>query len=170
MVQDLEHPMRRHSQRTDTTSAAEKGAVIRADRRYWLAVASADHARHGKALGIMQVCHGKGGPLRRIRPGDGVVYYSPTACFGRKDRLQAFTAIGIAENDRAYQVDMEQGFRPFRRDVTYVEAKEASILPLLDQLELTRGKRNCGYSFRFGLVEIAKHDFDTIAAAMGASL
>jgi hypothetical protein len=54
--------------------------------------------------------------------------------------------------------------------VTYVEAKEASILPLLDQLELTRGKRNWGYPFRFGLVEIAKHDFDTIAAAMGASL
>ncbi len=54
--------------------------------------------------------------------------------------------------------------------MTYVEAKEASILPLLDQLELTRGKRNWGYPFRFGLVEIAKHDFDTIAAAMGASL
>jgi hypothetical protein len=61
----------------------------------------------------MQVCHGKGGPLRRIRPGDGVVYYSPTACFGRKDRLQAFTAIGIAENDRTYQVDMEQAFARF---------------------------------------------------------
>ena len=70
------------------------------DRRYWLAVASADHARRGKALGIMQVGHGKGAPLRRLRPGDGVVYYSPTVTLGGKDRLQAFTLIGYAKDDR----------------------------------------------------------------------
>jgi len=140
------------------------------ERRYWLAVASADHARRGKVLGIMQVCHGKGGPLRRIRAGDGVVYYSPTVSFRGKDRLQAFTAIGVAEGDRTYQVDMGNGFRPFRRDVDYVEAKPVSILPLLERLELTRGKRNWGYPFRLGLVEITKSDFDTISAAMAAKL
>ena len=140
------------------------------DRRFWVAVASADHARRGKELGIMQVSHGKGGPLRRIRAGDGFVYYSPTITLGGKDRLQAFTLIGTVKDDRVYQVDMGEGFHPFRRDVTYARATEASILPLLDQLELTRGKRNWGYSFRFGLVEISKHDFDAIAAAMGATL
>jgi hypothetical protein len=174
--------MRRDTADTNTTIAAEKRVGAKADivrrperdneqksgsdRRYWLAVASADHARRGKALGIMQVCHGKGAPLRRIRAGDGVVYYSPTASFGGKDRLQAFTAIGVAENERTYQVDMGNGFRPFRRDVTYREANETSILPLLERLELTRGKRNWGYPFRFGLVEIIKSDFDTISAAM----
>ena len=162
--------MHRSTHRIATTAATKQKAATRADRRYWLAVASADHARRGKALGIMQVCHGKGGPLRRIRAGDGVVYYSPTISFGGKDRIQAFTAIGMAEDDRTYQADMGEGFRPFRRDVKYVEAKEASILPLLDRLELTRGKRNWGYSFRFGLVEIAKSDFETIAAAMAANL
>jgi len=139
-------------------------------RRYWIAVASADHARRGRELGIMQVGHGKDGPLKRIHAADGVVYYSPTGSLGGKDRLQAFTSIGIAKDDRIYQVDMGEGFRPFRRDVSYVEAKEASILPLLDQLELTRGKRNWGGRFRFGLVEIAEADFETIAAAMGARL
>jgi hypothetical protein len=138
------------------------------DRRYWLAVASADHALRGRALGVMQVCHGKGGPLRRIRAGDGVVYYSPTASFRGKDRLQAFTAIGVASDGRTYQVDMGGGFRPFRRDVRYVEAKAASILPLRDRLELTRGKRSWGYPFRLGLIEITKSDFDTISAAMAA--
>ena len=162
--------MRRPTPRIVTTAATKKKAATRADRRYWLAVASADHARRGKALGIMQVCHGKGGPLRRICAGDGVVYYSPTLSFGGKARIQAFTAIGTAENEGTYQVDMGDGFRPFRRDVKYVEAKEASILPLLDRLELTRGKRNWGYSFRFGLVEIAKGDFEAIAAAMAAKL
>jgi hypothetical protein len=157
--------MRRNSTKTDTAVSA--AAVMSSDRRYWLAVASAEHARRGKELGIMQVCHGKGGPLRRLRAGDGVVYYSPTVSFGGKDRLQAFTLIGTAKDERIYQVEMEEGFRPFRRDVTYAEAEEASIHPLLDTLELTRGKRNWGYPFRFGLLEISKGDFDTIAAAMG---
>jgi hypothetical protein len=139
------------------------------DRRFWVAVVSADHARRGKELGIMQVSHGKAGPLRRIRAGDGFAYYSPTVTFGGKDRLQAFTLIGTVKDDRVYQVDMGQGFHPFRRDVTYAKAAEAPILLLLDKLELTRGKQNWGYSFRFGLVEISKRDFETIAAAMGAA-
>jgi predicted thioesterase len=102
------------------------------DRRYWLAVASADHARRGREQGIMQVGHGKGGPLKRPRAGDGVVYYSPTVAMGGKERLQAFTSIGVVADDRVYQADMGGGFRPFRRDVKFVEATEASILPLLD--------------------------------------
>src|SRR5262245_17170982 len=125
--------------KTDIRPATER------ERRYWLAVAAADHAQRGKALGIMQVCHGKGGPLRRVRAGDGVVYYSPTVSFRGKDRLQAFTAIGVAEGERTYQVDMGNGFRPFRRDVDYAEAEQVSILPLLERLELTRGKRNWGW-------------------------
>jgi len=119
------------------------------DRRYWLAVVSADHARRGRELGILQVCHGKGGPLKRPRAGDGVVYYSPTVAVGGKERLQAFTSIGVVADERIYQADISQadisqadlggGFRPFRRDVTFAAANEASILPLLDELELTRG-------------------------------
>jgi len=150
--------------KTDIRRPAER------ERRYWLAVAAADHAQRGKTPGIMQVCHGKGGPLRRIRAGDRVVYYSPTVSFGGKDRLQAFTAIGVAEGDRTYQVDMGNGFRPFRRDVDYVEAKAVSILPLLERLELTRGKRNWGYPFRRGLIEITQSDFEVISAAMAAKL
>src|SRR5689334_15865140 len=75
------------------------GAVIvSSERRYWIAVACADHARRGRELGIMQVGHGQGAPLRRIRAGDGVVYYSPAGSLGGKDRLQAFTSIGIAKD------------------------------------------------------------------------
>ena len=97
-------PMRRDTCETDTTIAAGKRAPAQtgirprperasdrewgSDRRHWLAVASADHARRGRALGIMQVCHGKAAPLRRIRGGDGVVYYSPTVSLGGKDRLR----------------------------------------------------------------------------------
>jgi hypothetical protein len=138
--------------------------------RHWIAVASADHARRGKELGIAQVCHGKGGPLRRLHAGDGIVYYSPTTAFRDNDRLQAFTSIGRAKGDEVYQADMGDGFRPFHRDVEYVEADAAPILPLLDRLAFTRDKKNWGYAFRFGLVEISKVDFDTIAQAMGAKV
>ncbi|MCW8418635.1 hypothetical protein OQJ18_04590 [Fluoribacter dumoffii] len=34
----------------------------------WLAVASAEHVRLSKKMGIMQVCHGKIAPLKRITP------------------------------------------------------------------------------------------------------
>jgi hypothetical protein len=134
----------------------------------WIAVACAEHARRGAELGIMQVCHGKGAPLRRVRAGDGVVYYSPTVTLGCKEKLQAFTMIGRVKDDRTYQVDMGDGFRAFRRDVDYRDANDAPIAPLLDRLELTREKRNWGYVLRFGLVQISQADFELIAAAMQA--
>jgi hypothetical protein len=136
--------------------------------RYWIAVACAEHTRRGRALGIMQVCHGKGAPLRRLTAEDGIVYYSPTASLGGKEKLQAFTAIGRVADNRAYQADMGAGFRPFRRAVRYAAAQEAAIKPLLDRLALTQGKRNWGAVFRFGLMEIDARDFATIAAAMQA--
>src|ERR1700722_19285540 len=43
----------------------------------WIAVASAEHVRLGRSDGFMQVSHGKSAPLRRIEPGDRVVFYSP---------------------------------------------------------------------------------------------
>ncbi len=114
----------------------------------------------------MQVCHGKAAPLKRISPGDAVVYYSPTQTMGSKVRLQAFTAIGVVKPGDPYQVDMGAGFQPFRRDVCWFEAREISILPLLDQLTFSAGKKHWGYPFRFGLFEINETDMQIITAAM----
>lgn len=137
---------------------------------YWVGVASADHVARGRADGFMQVCHGKAAPLRRIKPGDGVIYYSPTQVFGAADGLQSFTAIGFARDHLPYLVDMGQGFTPYRRDVDWVSSTPALIRPLLDQLDLTRGLRNWGYGFRFGLLAITPGDFATIGRAMRADL
>jgi EVE domain len=137
---------------------------------HWIAVASAGHVRIGHAAGFMQVCHGKGAPLKRIKPGDHVVYYSPVETFKENDRLQAFTAIGTVRTDEPYQADMDGGFHPFRHDVTWIEAQGAPIRPLLDRLEFTRGRSNWGYAFRFGLLPVSAYDFELIAQAMGAKL
>lgn len=137
--------------------------------RNWVAVASAEHVRIGRSKGFMQVCHGKAAPLRRIQPGDGVVYYSPTSVFRGKDQLQSFTAIGVVRDGSPYQAEME-GFSPFRRDIDWRPGGKVPIKPLLGRLQFTTAKRNWGYQLRFGLFEISGHDMATIAAAMGASL
>lgn len=135
-------------------------------QKYWIGVASADHVARGRSEGFMQVCHGKAAPLHRIKPKDGVLYYSPTQLFGATDGLQSFTAIGFARDCVPYCVNLGPGFTPFRRDVAWLQATPAPIRPLLDKLDLTRGLRNWGYGFRFGLLEISPCDFTTIARAM----
>jgi hypothetical protein len=67
--------------------------------KYWIVVASAEHVRRGHAGGFIQAGHGKEAPLRRMRRGDGIVCYSPTETLGGKDRLQAFTAIGLVKDE-----------------------------------------------------------------------
>ena len=135
-------------------------------QRHWIAVASAEHVRLGRSLGFMQVCHGKQGPLRRLRAGDRVAYYSPSERFGVRIPLQAFTAIGEILDRPPYQVTMEGGFHPFRRDVQWSAAQEVPIAPLLPLLEFSAGRSNWGYQLRFGLFEISAHDMALIAAAM----
>ena len=133
----------------------------------WVAVASAEHVRIGRSKGFMQVSHGKAAPLRRIHPGDGVVYYSPTNALGGKDKLQSFTAIGIVNDGVPYQVDMGGGFCPFCRDVDWRTAEEAPIKPLIGSLQFTAARSNWGFQLRFGLFEISEHDMAMIATAMG---
>jgi hypothetical protein len=136
----------------------------------WIVVAAAEHVRLGRSGGFMQAGHGKAAPLRRLRPGDRVACYSPTASFGGHDKLQAFTAIGRVKEGDPYQVDMKPGFSPFRRDVDWAEAQEAPIQPLLDTLDFTAGRQNWGYRFRTGLFPVTDHDMAEIAAAMSSKL
>lgn len=142
--------------------------------RNWLAVASAEHVEIGRNAGFMQVSHGKATPLRRVQPGDRVVYYSPNRVYSAshharsKDRLQAFTAIGTVKRGKPYQADMGFGFQPFRRDVAWHEAEPAPLALLKDRLSFTR-EENWGYRLRQGLIEICEDDMAMIAEAMFTS-
>ncbi len=136
--------------------------------RYWIIVAAAEHVRRGLAGGFIQACHGKIAPLKRMKPGDGILCYSPTATFGGADRLQAFTALGFLREGEPYLADNAQGFQPARRDIRWSDAEPATIAPLLPALAFTAGRRNWGYQLRFGVFEIDRRDFEMIAAAMRA--
>lgn len=135
--------------------------------RYWVGVASADHVRRGRAEGFMQLCHGRAAPLRRIQPGDGIVYYSPSTAFRGSDKLQSFTAIGLVRAGEPYPFQMTADFCPSRRDVDWWDGEEARIAPLLEDLAFSAGRRNWGYQLRFGVFEITAGDFERIAEAMG---
>jgi hypothetical protein len=135
---------------------------------HWIAVASAEHVRRGRSEGFMQVSHGRAAPLKRVKPGDCVIYYSPTVTLGGTDKLQAFTAIGTVKTGEPYVFDMGKGFKPYRRDVAWAKAEETPIRPLLDKLEFTAAKPNWGYQLRFGLFSISAADFHLIAQAMKA--
>ena len=138
-------------------------------QRFWIAVASKDHVARGLKLGIMQVCHGKSSPLRRLQPGDGVSYYSPRLSFGGTAICQCFTATGIVRDDLVYQVDMGNDFHPYRRRVDYLTAEDAPIQPLLAALSVTRNQRNWGSAFRIGLLQITAADHQIIVTAMTAA-
>jgi hypothetical protein len=139
-------------------------------RKHWIAVASAEHVALGRAQGFMQVGHGKEAPLRRLRRGDRVVYYSPVRVFGSRDSYQSFTAIGTLRDEQVYQGEMAGGFKPFRRNVDWLPGQPAPIRPLLGELSFTRGAPNWGGAFRYGLFRVDEADFACIAQAMGCTL
>lgn len=138
-------------------------------RRNWIAVACLAHALRGCAqpeCGFMQVCHGKCAPLKRLAPGDRVVYYAPTRTLGGKDKVQAFVSAGLVLPGAPYPFDMGGGFVPYRRDVAYVPVQMAPIAPLLDTLDFVEDRRRWGYLFRFGLFAIGDADMRRITQAM----
>jgi len=134
----------------------------------WLGVVSRAHVQRGVAGGFAQVCHGKVAPLKRMRPGDWLIYYSPAIEMGG-EALRTFTAIGEVVDDDVFQYDMGGGFVPFRRRVRYVAAHEIPLASLKDQLDLC-ALPNWGMALRRGLLKLSGRDFATIAGAMGVTL
>ncbi len=122
----------------------------------------------GVAGGFCQLGHGKAAPIRRLSPGDWIIYYSPRTSMDDGEPVQAFTAIGRIKPGEPYIGNMGS-FHPTRRDVDFLKAKEAPIRPLLAELSFTRGQASWGYAFRRGSFAIDETDFRTIAKAMGVA-
>jgi hypothetical protein len=135
-------------------------------RSYWIGVVSRSHVEHGVAGGFAQFNHGKAGPLERMQPGDGFVYYSPRADFPDGPPVQAFTAIGRVASGPIFQAQADDAML-FRREVQYLPAAEAPIKPLIDDLSFIRSKQHWGAAFRFGFLRVPEKDFARIASAMG---
>ena len=146
--------------------------------RCWVAVVSRTHVQRGVSGGFAQACHGSASPLKRMRMGDWMVFYSPSVEFNRGQRgvssttqpCRAFTAIARVTGDGVYEHALSADFVPWRRNVSfYVGAREALIVPLLDSLSFIRDKRRWGFPFRRGHFEIPPADMARIAEAMGVA-
>lgn len=134
--------------------------------KYWVIVASKDHVKAGIEAGIAQACHGKVAPLKRMRKGDFVLFYSGKQTMGKLDKCQEFTAIGEVKNEDTYAFQMTPDFCPSRRDIAFFEHRDVSILPFINELEFIQDKQKWGYPFRFGFFEINQHDFELISTQM----
>jgi len=134
--------------------------------RYWIGVASKDHVARGVPGGFCQLCHGKSAPLKRMSPGDWIVYYSPKARLEGDELCQQFTAIGEVVGNDVYVFEMAPRFAPFRRDIRFLDARSAPIRPLVEQLSFIRDPKRWGYVFRFGHFEMSREDFELIAGQM----
>ena len=137
---------------------------------YWIGVVSRAHVLRGVAGGFAQMNHGKQAPLKRMKAGDALIYYSPREAYPDGAPLQAFTALGFIRSGDVYAHDMTPdgvpGFVPWRIDVDYQAVQSAPIKPLIGQLDFIADKTHWGAAFRFGQVKISEADFWRVAVAM----
>ena len=134
--------------------------------KFWVGVASKEHVENGVKLGICQFCHGKISPAKRLQKGDFVIYYSSKVSMKSNELYQKFTAIGEVIDDVPYQVDMGSDFKPYRRNIKYLNACEVDIKPLIPILSFIKNKTSWGYVFRYGFLEIDQESFEIIATLM----
>jgi hypothetical protein len=136
----------------------------------WIGVVSQAHVMRGVEGGFAQLCHGKRGPLARMRRGDWLAYYSPTTQLGAGTPLKAFTALGQLLDDDPFEFDMGGGFVPWRRRVSFVPATRVAPLELLRPvLSFTRGGASWGLLARRGHFEATLDDVRAIASGLGVS-
>lgn len=136
------------------------------ETKYWIIVASKEHVKTGVQGGFAQACHGKSTPLKKMKQGDYVIYYSGKEYLNKKDKCQEFTAIGQVKSNDIYQFEMTPEFCPFRMDIDFLKSNDISILPLIDELEFILNKQKWGYPFRWGTLQINKQDFNLISNLM----
>jgi len=139
------------------------------EAKYWIIVASKNHVMRGVSEGICQADHGKAASLKKMKKGDGVVFYSPKETFEGNVKCRKFTALGSIKDDEVYQFRVTDDFTPFRRRVDFYESSDAEIEPLLNSLSFIKNKKAWGFVLRFGFIEIPYADFVRIAKSMGVA-
>lgn len=134
--------------------------------KFWIGVACKDHVENGVKWEICQFGHGSIRPSKLLKKGDFVIYYSSKISMESSELYQKFTAIGQVIDHAPYQVEMENGFKPYRRDIKYFDAHHVDIKPLIPSLSFIKNKTSWGYVFRYGFLEINQDSFKIIATSM----
>ena len=110
---------------------------------------------------MIQACHGKLAPMKRLQSGDKV-----SDSIASKQFWGSNVSISIVTEDESYQYEMFPGFCPFRRNVIYDSCvREVNIYDLMSQLSFTQSK-SWGMYLRYGFFEISIDDYQIIESAM----
>lgn len=131
--------------------------------KYWIITASKEHVKNGIQDGFAQACHGKSLPLKKMKKGDYVIYYSSKEYFDKKDKCQEFTAIGKVKSNDIYQFEMTPEFCPFRIDIDFFQSNDIPIVPLINDLQFIPNKQKWGNPFRWGTLQINEQDYQLIS-------
>ncbi|CAN5407751.1 EVE domain-containing protein [soil metagenome] len=140
-------------------------ATVR-ERQFWISTVSLDHVQGAIAGGFTQADHGANTRLKKMRPGDRIVYYSPRTSLRDGSPLQQFTALAQVTGDAPYQVTVTDDFQPWRLDVRFEESYPIDAKPLVEALSFITDPSHWGFPFRRGLFTIPEEDYRTIADAM----
>jgi hypothetical protein len=132
----------------------------------WVGIASREHITAAVHGGFCQLSRGREAPMRRLQPGDYIIYYAPRERTRAGHLVQAFVALGKILPREAYRSDASKGFHPFRRDVEYIAGTDAPIRPLLRKLSFTRDRVSWSQALRRGTFKIEPDDLNVIASAM----
>jgi len=138
--------------------------------KYWINCISKDHVLTGVEGGFTQAGHGKPEPLKPLWKNDLVAFYSAGSTYRKGELIQSFTAIGRVTDDVPFQEKVSKDFRPWRRRMEFLGAKDVPINPLIPDLDFIADKEHWGMPLRRGLFEIEQGDFERIATAMGVAL
>lgn len=129
--------------------------------KHWIAVISYEHALLASKMNILQVCHGKKGPLTATRAGDEVFIYCPRTEMlnGKELKLIAFRCNFL--DDQIYQYEQTPTFKPFRKDVIFDKNFVPAYIKDVTGLELIQNP-HWGMLARRGFFEISQHDADLL--------
>lgn len=134
--------------------------------RFWINTVSLDHVEGAVRGGFTQADHGAGTRIRRLAPGDGIVFYSPRTRLHDGEPLQKFTAAGTITGDEPYRVTVNADMRPWRLDVAFADTHPVAARPLVSMLSFVTDPAHWGLPFRRGLFEIPAADYRLIVGEM----
>lgn len=148
--------------------------------RYWIGLAERDSVHAAVTNGVCLFSGGKASPVRKLEPGDGVLYYSPRESMDGA-ALECFTAVGKVTDDTPWTQNWTQlctggpfltrrsgADKTWVRKCAYDAVGEVSVRPLLNLLSFVAQPRHWGKTFRRGQLEICADDFARIADRLRA--
>ena len=151
--------------------------------RYWIGLAERDSVQAAVSNGVCLFSGGKASAVRKLAPGDWILYYSPHESTDGAT-LECFTAVGEVVDETPWTQNWTQlcaggpfwthGTRPkstqtWVRKCAYDAVGEVSVRPLLSSLSFVSQPRHWGRTFRRGQMEIGAADFFAIADRLRAA-